>query len=155
MAFSYEKCSATFGLHKTLNRHLKPNYGNQTFQCGKCEYTTNRKDKLKQHTESKHFGNKFSCTQCTFSCDRKNNLNRHIITYHKEQKNPLAPTPGFDWVEDVEQDESIKKEEKKNFACPQCPAEFKENFNLTKHVNSVHAENKFKCDQCDLTSQSN
>ena len=66
----------------------------------------------------------------------------------EKEKDPLAPTPGVDCAEDVEQEERMKKEEKKNFACPQCPAEFKENFNLTKHVNS---ENKFMCDQCDLT----
>ena len=149
MAFSCEKCSATFGLQKTLNRHLKANHGNQTFQCGKCDYTTNQKDNLKHHVESKHFGNKFLCTHCPFSCERKDSLNRHIRTYHEVEKDPLAPTPGFDWAEDVEQEERIQNKEK--FTCPQCPSVLYHKSTLNRHVNSVHGKKEFKCGECDLT----
>ena len=69
------------------------------------------KDKLKQHTESKHFGNKLSCSYCAFSCDRKDNLNSHINFYHEVEKYPLAPTPGVDWAEDVEQEERVQEQE--------------------------------------------
>ena len=59
---------------------------------------------MKSHIESKHYGNKVKCPHCAFECDRKDNLTRHIQTYHEVPKDPLAPTPNFDWVEHIEQE---------------------------------------------------
>ena len=111
MGFICLICLETFAAKKNLNRHVSSVHNNQTFNCERCEYSTNQKDKLKQHTESKHFGNKFSCTQSTFSCDRKDSLNRHVKFYHEVEKDPLAPTPGVDWAEDVEQEERVQEQE--------------------------------------------
>ena len=32
--------------------------------------------------------------------------------------------------------------------CLQCSSKFKQNFNLTKHIKSVHTQEEFQCDQC-------
>ena len=53
----------------------------------------------------------------------------------------MAPTPNFDWVEDIEQEEREVKHK-----CNQCNAEFKEGFNLNKHINSAHAKEQFACE---------
>ena len=81
--------------------------------------------------------NKAKCTYCTFEYERKDSLDRHVKSY--QEVNPLSPTPDFDWVEDVEMEEMHPQ----NHKCTQCDAEFKEGFNLTKPVNSVHAVTNF------------
>ena len=147
MAFLCEFCPASFSEKKTLHRHVRTKHSNTTFNCEKCNFSSNRKDKLKDHVSSKHFGNQFSCSKCSFSCGRKDNLIRHFKTYHEEQNNPLLPTPGFDWVEDLEQEERMQPPKSTN--CTQCPASFKEVKNLNKHVKSVHADKEYACQHCD------
>lgn len=61
----------------------------------------------------------------------------------KKKGDILAPTPNFDWAEDVEM------EELSMFSCPQCPAKVKERKNLYKHYYSVHKV--FKCYDCSLS----
>ena len=34
------------------------------------------------------------------------------------------------------------------YNCLQCSSKFKQKFNLTKHIKSVHTQDEFKCDQC-------
>ena len=34
------------------------------------------------------------------------------------------------------------------YSCLQCSSKFKQKFNLTKHIKSVHNPEKFKCEQC-------
>ena len=110
MAFTCKFCSSTFTETTNLNRHIRTKHSNTSFNCERCDFTTKRKDKLKSHIESKHYGNKSKCPHCAFEATRKDNLTRHIKNYHEVSKDPLAPTPNFDWVEHIEQEE--KREEK-------------------------------------------
>ena len=34
------------------------------------------------------------------------------------------------------------------YNCLQCSSKFKQRFNLTKHIKSVHTQDEFQCDQC-------
>ena len=34
------------------------------------------------------------------------------------------------------------------YNCSQCPSKFKQKFNLTKYMKSVHTQDEFQCDQC-------
>ena len=34
------------------------------------------------------------------------------------------------------------------YNCLQCSSKFKQSFNLTKHIKSVHTQDEFLCDQC-------
>ena len=146
MAFTCNLCPSTFTEATSLSRHIRTQHGNTTYQCERCVFTTKRKDKLKQHIESKHYKNTFKCLHCTFECARKDNLTRHINAYHEVPVNPLAPTPDFDWADDVEQEERTQKEV--TFRCDQCTSTFGERKNLNRHISSVHEEEKFQCAQC-------
>ena len=143
MAFTCNQCPSTFTEATNLNRHIRTKHSNKSFKCERCEFSSARSDKLKKHIESKHYGNKVKCPHCAFECDRNDSLTRHVKTYHEVPKDPLAPTPNFDWVEDIEQEEREVKHK-----CNQCNAEFKEGFNLNKHINSVHAKEQFACEHC-------
>ena len=143
MAFTCNQCPSTFTEATNLNRHIRTKHSNKSFKCERCEFSSARSDKLKKHIESKHYGHKVKYPHCAFECDRNDNLTRHVKTYHEVPKDPLAPTPNFDWVEDIEQEEREVKHK-----CNQCNAEFKEGFNLNKHINSVHAKEQFACEHC-------
>jgi hypothetical protein len=144
MAFTCNQCPSTFTENKTLNRHIRTKHGNLSLKCEKCAFTTTRKDKLKTHIEAKHYLNKFKCPHCAFECARNDSLTRHIKAYHEVPENPLEPTPNFDWVEDIEQEER----EIVKYKCDKCNAEFKDRKNLNKHMKSVHAQEYFACEHC-------
>ena len=38
--------------------------------------------------------------------------------------------------------------EPSTYNCLQCSSKFKQRFNLTKHIKSVHTQDEFQCDQC-------
>ena len=38
--------------------------------------------------------------------------------------------------------------EPSTYNCLQCSSKFKQMFNLTKHIKSVHTQDEFQCDQC-------
>merc|ERR1711888_270764 len=38
------------------------------------------------------------------------------------------------------------------FTCTQCDKQFKEVYNLNKHIKNVHKEKKLKCEKCNYTS---
>ena len=108
MAFTCELCPTTFTVRTHLNRHVRTKHGKTSFKCERCDFTTNRKDNLKQHIESKHYGNQVKCSECEFRCNRKDSLNRHVKLYHPVDI--LSPTPNFDWVQDVENEEEEREE---------------------------------------------
>merc|ERR1711892_67334 len=47
----------------------------------------------------------FLCWNCDFECNTKECLDRHIRSHHTVVEAHLAPTKGFDWVEELEMEE--------------------------------------------------
>ena len=154
MVFACDLCDATYPVRHSLSNHKRLKHGDAAqFNCTKCTYATTKKENLDQHVRSVHEKIKVTCDICNKEFSKTPNLNKH-----KRQKHPetlQTKRKATEYLETqpkrikITQPESNDDTNKINgFECKICKQEFKELYNLNKHIKNVHEEKKLKCQNC-------
>jgi len=120
---SCKVCGVCFADKAAFSNHKKLAHKRpQSFKCEQCGSEFTSKQTLKSHIQSLHEGIKKVCSFCLKPVA---DLARHIRTQHKN-------------------------EGKRDFACDLCPMNFRTNFSLQRHKETVHLKVKaWVCDLCE------
>ena len=150
MVFQCDFCDFSYPVKKSLLNHKRLKHGNpKQFPCQHCVYTTTKRENLKQHVKSQHEKVKEICKTCNKTFSEKSNLNKHIKNFHpdkvqgtKRKAIEAIPTSS----------KKFRGEAPEVLKCGVCLKEFRELFNLNKHVKNVHDEKELKCENCNYTT---
>ena len=159
MVYPCDQCDASFPVRKSMLNHKRLKHGDtKQFNCEKCVYTSNKKENLQQHVRSQHEKIKEICETCGKNFTDKPTLNAHIKKFHPEQIK-RKPTENLETQSkrikmDADSDEKGNDDDVGNekinneFKCSICDKQFKELYNLNKHIKNVHEEKSLKCNNC-------
>jgi len=124
-------CDKMFGNQSRLKDHIKDIHENPDgIRCEICNkhltHALHLRIHLKTHDPNRR--REFKCLQCDFATDNKSHFKNHL-DFHKRKNAKIA---------------AIKNPLK----CPQCPAIFRNQNNLSGHISSVHPKDLLECDIC-------
>ena len=95
----------------------------ETHSCDQCKKHLSSKGNLARHRQVYHGAHKFQCHQCEYHGDDKN-----FLKDHREKNHPQM---------------------EKTYPCDLCSHISKVKYNLLKHKQIKHEDNKFNCDKCE------
>ncbi|KAG5876662.1 hypothetical protein JTB14_027139 [Gonioctena quinquepunctata] len=157
---SCTKCSKQFTLWKNLRVHMREHERpKEKYTCPTCSMVLNSRKCYLKHTQL-HEGNVHQCEQCPKVFSRKDTLKEHIRkTHHGEEAT-------CEICKKVVKSKKLLKHhmethDEKKLKCTECPAAFKQNKNLRRHIKLCHMLNKeiqslfsdtekpYSCPKCD------
>lgn len=113
-------CNQKYAEYKSLNHHMNVHY--QNYICATCGAGFITPERLRVHSFTHETGS-FQCDVCekVFRCN--NSKNEHYANVHMKVK---------------------------RHRCPQCPETFRNYFQRSKHISTIHGMKlkEFKCDLC-------
>ena len=135
--FSCKYCEKKYPSKKGVTRHIRASHDEVGFPCEQCLYKANSASNLRRHIQVQHEGVKYQCDQCDYQTPRKDRLKEHV------QSNHYVGGPLFADVE--------------IYSCQFCDKKLSSKVGIKKHIEVIHNEVKFSCDQClhQTTSLSN
>jgi uncharacterized Zn-finger protein len=152
--FKCETCERKFSKKQSLTIHVLMVHDKvKDFHCDRCDQKFGLKRDLTRHITAVHLKQQnFKCETCERKFGRKSDLKQHILRRHPEilvkqitVSEPIRP-PRMTY----EELQDCIMEALKVFECDHCDKEFGEESHLTKHVTTVHVNQKnFKCKICE------
>jgi len=121
------ECDYTTHIKSYLMRHFQTVHGDVSCICDECGSEFRTKKQLKCHYRDKHSGVSFSCDLCTFKSPRYREVLRHKVRVH-DKSSP-------------------------DYTCEFCGFSTKYKQTLQDHMQSVHENQTFSCDNCVYTSK--
>ena len=112
----------------------------ETFKCNSCDFETDRNDSLLRHERLKHraFNKQFAAIKKKIDKDGKWICSKCDKTFYSV----------------AESENHLILKDCKTFKCEQCDKVFKQKFNLTAHIRTVHSKENlenFVCEFCNKT----
>ncbi len=100
--------------------------------CHKCEKNFIN---LEYHIQQVHNPVYYPCPHCVKSLNSKYTLKDHIKRMHCEERK-------------LKEVEDIEKRKEYHFVCDECGKRFKLLCQLKQHIQGMHSENYYQCDEC-------
>ena len=114
-----------------------------------CDYQATRQSRLTEHKQSVHLGNKYFCTICG---QKVSHLNRHIKSKHSEREYLFCDSCNKQFLSKGALSNHLRLAHQGiTHICDICPFETIIKINLTKHIKSIHLNEKdcYQCNICD------
>ncbi|XP_061926534.1 zinc finger protein 771-like isoform X2 [Entelurus aequoreus] len=170
-------CDKSFGLKKSLNRHMKNHTGEKPFPCSACNQVFSIKaDLIKHariHTQEKPFPSSvcdepftwseslkrhirrhpgvklFFCSVCGAGFAKKDSLNKHMTTHTGEKPFSCATCGMCFSRKDSLREHTRRHTGEKPFPCSTCGLCFSRRDRLKEHTRTHTGEKPFSCSVCD------
>lgn len=161
--FSCSICGKSFGKKHVLVLHMKIHTGDRKFICKICSKAFIHKHQLKNHMNMHGTERLFKCDQCENAYKYISNLNKHKATHLSVQERRKYfcqfCNQGFFHNYHRKRHEEIHLDRyifSRSFQCEKCPAKFRYNYQLNKHLKCVHekgshGKRQLECNECGHT----
>ena len=135
----------------------------KNYTCHHCNYRSEIFYHHKSHIQTVHEGIRYACPQCDHKAMSKGNLNSHMRSIHEGVTYPCAlcdfkakQSPGLKChmalSHNIGQELSCKQFKKNHEGvkevCDKCCKFYADRKHLKVHIDSVHNNVRFQCDQC-------
>lgn len=153
--FICQICNGSYATRSILTHHQLKHSRAKNFVCHLCPREFHFVKDLRTHVTQYHLERKrFCCTECNSDYSTSSALKKHALTHKDNAKNFLCDkcemtfsTKGSFTVH------SRIHNGEKPFVCHLCTETkaFAQKINLQRHMKTIHNENIFKCDWCQLS----
>ena len=127
-----------------LTNHIIGVHGNEKHECPHCQLVFKTKPRLDKHVKWVH-----EKTPCELCGELVGNLSRHMINVHEDQKHQCPHCQAVFKSKDQLQKHNKRVHEKT--PCEQCGELVG---NLSRHMASIHSQEKIPCPHCHLVFRS-
>ncbi|CAH0383359.1 unnamed protein product [Bemisia tabaci] len=142
------QCRAKFESSHLLIKHLRVHNMDRRFVCPECQVTFKTYPNLKKHLKESHSGESYQCLGCGKVFSREiNMLNHRIHSCNRFLSCPECPAK-FKLQERLEKHLAVHSR-KKTYPCSDCSAAFSNKKELALHRRS-HQQERYECTHCPM-----
>ncbi|CAH0389175.1 unnamed protein product [Bemisia tabaci] len=151
-----DHCSKCFRKKSLLSKHIISHMDVRPFVCNLCPAQYKENSKLRRHIRNIHDIRRvpFSCKQCSASFSEQAKLRSHVLQAHTIRLSYTCDhcSKCFRIKSDLSK-HIISHMDVRPFVCKLCPAQFKRNYTLLRHIRNTHERKNnvkagYTCDHC-------
>ena len=136
---------------------MEKTQGMKLFRCNVCNFKANSMPKLEEHTKAVHLDKKdIQCPDCDFKTAWKRSMYDHRKLHEKGTLRMLSCNQCEFTTHNrgtLRTHRKVHDPVKDNMACEHCGKLFTRIASYQNHINIVHGNKLFSCDECDFTSK--